>query len=199
MFTSDKILKKLIKEAYKLNRLKVARVGDTYYISGTTWKLECEKAFLKKEIKAAIIELAGELPDDGECMEIGKDGIQYDLEIPEIPTPLCYNCEITNIILLSKMGIEQRLVIQKNHIRLINDKYIQILTNDVDLDNGELMVTQAIGTDSGVIYKNNVMRFYAEYRMDFDNDQLISSIETALIAQAWREATQEATQEAADE
>ena len=64
MFINTKILKQLMKEAYK-SGLSIGQTEDEIHISGKNWTADIKKRWMPKQIMAQIIELAGELPDVG--------------------------------------------------------------------------------------------------------------------------------------
>lgn len=76
MFVNPKILKRLMKEAFKANSLIIGRKEDNMFIQGQYWQFLCDRKFVNKTIYAEIIELAGEIPDEGECFCAGKGGNQ---------------------------------------------------------------------------------------------------------------------------
>lgn len=115
MFVNPKELKKLMQEAYKSNNLIVGNTGESYYLQGTYWKVLCKKGFITKTILAAIVELAGELPEEGECFCAGKDGNQMQVNPMKIekdmdPTKVA----VTNMVMLANNPEELRRDIRKN-------------------------------------------------------------------------------------
>lgn len=68
MFTETKILKKLIKNAYKGSGLHVEHTDKGWLaISGWWWRLEIGYLELSNEIKAQLVECIGEIPEPGEA------------------------------------------------------------------------------------------------------------------------------------
>lgn len=80
MFLRMTPMKKLLKEAYKHNRLlivhnKAAAVPEGYLISNRVdWIVWVEEGCMKKEFLASLIELVGELPAAGEFYVDGRGG-----------------------------------------------------------------------------------------------------------------------------
>lgn len=72
MFVNSGKLKKLMKEAWKTSGLYVGRDGDLVSIRGPYWQIDVHKELLKKADLAAIVELAGELPQPGEAVTAWK-------------------------------------------------------------------------------------------------------------------------------
>lgn len=66
MFLDEKVVKKLMKEAYKTVGLRLGKSEDSMYIGGSYWEIEAKQKFLHKNVIAAIYELVGFLPEDGE-------------------------------------------------------------------------------------------------------------------------------------
>lgn len=81
MFYRIPTIKKRIKEAYKAASLLVGLTQEGWlYVGGTAWLIVQDIKNTPKEFKAAIIELAGELPEPGEVYRAGKDGNQMEME-----------------------------------------------------------------------------------------------------------------------
>lgn len=82
MFTETKILKKLIKNAYKGSGLHVEHTDKGWLaISGWWWRLEIGYLELSNEIKAQLVECIGEIPEPGEAYLYIK-GTDPQSEIP---------------------------------------------------------------------------------------------------------------------
>ena len=81
MFIKSAGFKKLIKEAYNHNGLRIGNDGKGIYICGGYWAIWVRKGHIPKKELAAIIELTGEMPDEGAGFKSGKGGNQY--EMPE--------------------------------------------------------------------------------------------------------------------
>ena len=79
MFIQLKDLKKMLKEAYTGVGLCVARRGDSVLFSGSNWVIATEKESMDKKQLAAVIELAGELPENGEAFKATKEENQYEI------------------------------------------------------------------------------------------------------------------------
>lgn len=65
MFVRLRDFKRLIKEAYTGAGLYVARRGDQLLFGGSYWAIATIKESLDKKALAAVIELTGEMPEDG--------------------------------------------------------------------------------------------------------------------------------------
>lgn len=130
MFVKMSILKKLMKEAYK-SGLILANNGETIMIAGNYWQMEIKRALMPKELLAAIIELAGALPDAGERYICDKGGNQKEFGKPMEINPEGCEAEyiVTNVTLLSGTGTEQRIL--QNYgtgaIELINEVFIDLI------------------------------------------------------------------------
>ena len=81
MFYRLPIIKRRIKEAWKASNLLVGLTREGWlYTGGTYWLIVQDIKNTPKEFKAAIIELAGDLPAPGEVFRAGKDGNQMEME-----------------------------------------------------------------------------------------------------------------------
>lgn len=81
MFLHMPTLKKLLKSAYSQSNLTIGRLEGGLLIECGTFMAWLEWHSVPNKIKAALIELAGELPEEGHAFTAGKEGNQY--EIPE--------------------------------------------------------------------------------------------------------------------
>ena len=72
MFIHLKDFKRLLKEAYTGVGLCVARRWDDVLFGGSGWVIATEKESMDKKQLAAVIELTGELPGNGEAFKATK-------------------------------------------------------------------------------------------------------------------------------
>lgn len=79
MFIHLKDFKRMLKQAYTGVGLCVARRGDDLLFSGSGWAIATEKGSMDKKQLAAVIELTGELPGDGEALKATKEENQYEI------------------------------------------------------------------------------------------------------------------------
>lgn len=79
MFIHLKDFKRLLKGAYTGVGLCVARRGDDVLFGGSGWVIATEKESMDKKELAAVIELTGELPGNGEAFKATKEENQYEI------------------------------------------------------------------------------------------------------------------------
>ncbi len=80
MFLKFNLWKKLLKEAWKGGGLWVGRREDSYYISDGWWIMKILKESMSNKEKAAMIELIGEFPEEGQSFKaLEKEGNQYEV------------------------------------------------------------------------------------------------------------------------
>lgn len=79
MFVRLRDFKRLIKEAYTGAGLYVARRGNQLLFSGSYWAIATMKESLDKKALAAVIELTGEMPEDGGAFRATKEANQYEI------------------------------------------------------------------------------------------------------------------------
>lgn len=72
MFIHLKDFKRLLKEAYTGVGLCVARRGDDLLFSGSNWVMTTAKESMDKKQLAAVIELTGEIPENGGSFQSNK-------------------------------------------------------------------------------------------------------------------------------
>ena len=79
MFVRLRDFKRLIKEAYTGAGLYVARRGNQLLFGGSYWAIATTKESLDKKELAAVIELTGEMPEDGGAFKATKEANQYEI------------------------------------------------------------------------------------------------------------------------
>lgn len=188
MFLKQSIFKRLLKEAYKGPGLTVGRQRDEdaarpgYYLSGGYWVIWLDVEAITKEAKAAIIELAGDLPEPGEVFRALKDaGNQYEIEqkeifnLPEVWKNTKTDFKITNCILQQGDVLARFLQAQDGtaHVTAINETFVGMIDPEAcDFDNGETFPEgpRASCAISPFIYwGNNVCYLMAAIRKPLEN------------------------------
>lgn len=79
MFVRLRDFKRLIKEAYTGAGLYVAHQGNQLLFGGSYWVIATIKDSLDKKALAAVFELTGEIPEDGEAFKATKEANQYEI------------------------------------------------------------------------------------------------------------------------
>lgn len=187
MFLKTAGFKRLIKEAYKGSGLRIGATDKAIYLSGGYWIIWVKKGQIPKEKLAAIIELAGELPEEGEAYSVTKDGQQYELQWNDLynamdnATRCSYELEVTRIIIEGKHDADSRILQhpETGCIRLVNEKFIQMIDNmQVEQKRGHTEVTGPVcGRLPGVFWFNNVMALHVMERTDDASIRLIRFLE----------------------
>lgn len=67
MFIKTAALKKLMKDALKRSGLVVGNVNQHYLVYTNSWGVYIDDLYASNKFKAAIMELIGDLPEQGEC------------------------------------------------------------------------------------------------------------------------------------
>ena len=187
MFVKMSILKRLMKEAYKGNGLTLANNGEAIMIAGTYWQMEIKRALMPKELLAAIIELAGALPDAGERYICDKGGNQKEFGKPMEINP--EGCEteyiVTNVTLLSGTGTEQRIL--QNYwtrdIELINEVFVDLIYKaEKDLSMPEPKGPYC-RPGMCALWDNGLMRFKAYLRHDDENEEMLKELSNVDLTQ----------------
>lgn len=179
MFVNPKELKKLMQEAYKASNLVVGNTGKDYYIQGLHWKVLCKKEFITKTILAAIIELAGEIPEEGECFCASKAGNQMQvnpMRIEKGDTPMFV--EVTDFVLV-KNGTARILQSPTGQTFLINNNFINMTTGkSYDQENGEVEPKGPFIVGGCQAYwMNNVMEFITLLRGSAEHESVLEEME----------------------
>lgn len=170
MFLREKALRKLLKQAYK-GGLVVGNTGKTIYLSGWCWELEILREHLPKEILAQIIELTGELPEEGECFSATSEGNQMEARDTEGMTVAVQKYSVplrwTRLLFHSGKNAVMRIYQNQttNKIVLIHENYLNMVSSQcIQEMKGE---TEAMGPlyapGEGIFWKNNIMTFKVFY------------------------------------
>ena len=182
MFVNPKILKRLMKEAFKANSLIIGRKEDDMFIQGQYWQFLCDRKFVQKTIYAEIIELSGEIPEEGECFCAGKNGNKMQVHSMEIPFPInAKEVAVTDFVLLHKTGVAQRIIqFQSGETVLINEKLLAATRGKhYEEEQGE---HEALGPyctlEHGVLWKNNTGKFRILFRQDDEHESVLKHLES---------------------
>lgn len=186
MFMKTQGFKKLLKEAVAGGGLLVGNDGEGICLCGNCWVMWIKGGCIPKKELAAVIELAGEIPEPGGAFRVYKDGNQY-----EIMEGLVYNVmenaerctetlDTTNIVIRREK--ERGLRVMQNRfggIILIDERFIEVIDNAV-LDPGSMerpVETAKAGTLPGVFWHNNIMALYVMPVISGKNENLIAYLE----------------------
>lgn len=136
MFVNKTVFKRLLKEAYNNNRLRIGDVYGGIAISSGYWKLWCREGYIPNWFKASVIELIGEFPDVGTVVEYGKgevtqqviaDNEEYDLHSrylnarePYTVTPVVFEDSYAPIRFLQKNGTKEIIALQEKLYQMID-------------------------------------------------------------------------------
>lgn len=173
MFLNTTILKRLMKDAWKGAGLTVGKEGEEVFLFGGYWIVRVKEDFIPNAIKGLIVELAGELPEDGTIFKTIKDcGNQY--ELPENSTyniteaAKNTNCAFAKTNIFMQQGTALCRVLQNvnsNKTVLINNMLVEIVDPSlIDEPNGETEVigpTAATPDSYAIYWHNNVSAFMA--------------------------------------
>ncbi len=120
MFLKEAAVKKLIKQAYKKSILFVANLASDYVIYSGDWIIKVDKRTLPNKVKGAIIELTGELPEQGERKQYGPES-EYEPDVDSdeywekhlAVDKAVYDYTVTNM-LYERHGEMERIIQSRN-------------------------------------------------------------------------------------
>ena len=174
-----------MKQAFKEGGLVVGRTSpamqdDGYYISGSYWTAWIRADHVPKEIKAAVIELTGELPEKGEVYRATKGGNQYEIEQRDIyDLPSRYeeanvSYHITQLMIRQADKVCRFLQeVETNTITGLNETFISLIDpGEIDKENGEIGPEGPRSAKVGgpcMIWGNNIGYFGAYIRQPGDD------------------------------
>lgn len=131
MFLNKTVFKKWIKEAYNHGALRVGRIFDGFVLSGSYWTVWAVEDDMPNWIKAAVIEYAGSLPEQGEFVQMQKNeptqhifaDDMYDLPKRFLEANVAYT--VTPVVCGGKYNTYRLLQEKEGHgiITLMEDVY----------------------------------------------------------------------------
>lgn len=188
MFITTQGFKKLIKQAYKTRDLHIANDGLGYAIAGGYWRIWIKHEWIPKKELAAIIELTGELPAEGQAFTACEDGNQYEIKFPDERNAMAIalecemTLEITPIVLRYATGQQARVLqrVDTREITLINDQFTDMISNKaIDYEKGESSVQGPFihHREYGIFYRSDTMAMQIMPRTDDKNIELLRYLE----------------------
>ncbi|MBR4668416.1 MAG: hypothetical protein IKO76_06640 [Butyrivibrio sp.] len=173
MFVNEKVLKRLIKAAFKGMGLHIEHTSEGWLaMSGYMWNIEVDYQKLPNKIKAQIVELVGEIPSPGEGYLYLKGyspqseipGMTYRNYMKEYDNPL-RKYSFTNILIKTS---ENNLSVLESpdDDKIFVPEYIEDLIDENATEEGELKPEPGASSpgSSFVIWRNNVMALAAHKR-----------------------------------
>lgn len=148
MFVKISELKKLMKAAYKNGSLIIGNVplnGDEgLIIAGGYWAFGIEYDHAPKELKAAVMELGGEIPYDGQCYRALSEGNQVHIGFTDHTNPATlfknctYDLTITKVVIQFLNNVRLLQNEADGHIIGINNDILKLIDlKSIDYDAGE--------------------------------------------------------------
>lgn len=161
MFIKVPIFKKLLKQAFAADRMKVKMDESGLTVDCSHFAVWFEREHIPNKIKSAIVELAGEIPEEGKAFLAQKNGNQYEMDSAVldmrnllrqtdkryVQTPIVYSDNYDTYRFLQMAG-------KTDNIKLVADIFIQML------DPHELDHVAAEGTIQGPYSMETGMLFF---------------------------------------
>lgn len=118
MIINTSIFKKLIKEAYTGGGLNIQHTGEDIYIWGSSWGIKTTDKFFTNKEKAAVIELAGDIPKEGMIRVHNKE----ELSAPDHnPLETYMNSDPWDRFYYSKVKVEEETPLRHESQLFVND------------------------------------------------------------------------------
>lgn len=85
MFLNITEFKKILKNAYKGSGLTVGILNGNLVLTNSTrtWGVQVDGDYVPNKLKAALVELIGDLPEEGEVLSYTQDGAQTEMDLGE--------------------------------------------------------------------------------------------------------------------
>lgn len=195
MFVKSAKFKQLIKEAYSAAGLKLGNDGTGIIIAGSYWAIWVNRDYIPKKVLAIIVELNGEIPEQGEFYISNKYGKQYEFDYSDVyrvmEQEIKKELEITNLLIGHRSGAKTRVLQEpkERKIILISERFIEMIDSMAVLqDDGEAFPEGPTLTNyGGIAWKNNVMMLVAYPITDERTGTLIQYLENIRINEKEKE------------
>ena len=169
MFLNITEFKKFLKLAYKGSGLIVGSIDEHLVLMNAsgTWGIQITDGFIPNKLKAAMVELIGDLPEKGEVLNYQPEGIQSEMDLSQfdfyvkwkqardyaVQTPFILRYAHTEYILLQ--------IHSTMELRPINRVFTDLISIK-DLDHAvESMPGRPCYLDSVLYWKNDTMIYWA--------------------------------------
>lgn len=159
MFIKVPIFKRLLKRAFAADQMKVCMDETGLTVDCGSFAVWFEREAIPNKIKSAIVELAGEIPEEGKAFLAQKSGNQYEMDGTAfnvcdalrktdkryIQTPMVYDDNYNTYRFLQMAGT--------NNIKVVLDVFIHLLDpHELDFVAGEGAIQGPYSTESGTMF-----------------------------------------------
>ncbi len=180
MFLNTTILTRMMKEAYKGPGLRVAKSGGALLIGGSYWRCVMMLQAIPNKVLGLVVELTGQIPEDGEQYLSAKDGNQEEIfETERFNHEIGEKLSVTRLIIPTtvKYGVNQRVLKNELQIRLVNEVYIDLVDEHSRmLEIGETEPEGPFYKRGSVTWENNYGFLCANARIIAEEDEKILDI-----------------------
>lgn len=182
MFINTTKFKKMLKRAYSSSGLLMHREGDVIVLGSGVFLIRTDMKVMNKKCKAAVIELIGEFPKDGESFCVTKYGKQLELNMSDrwdIHKMFAVaNPEYKGTYVLADAGNAYVRAVQNtidNSIMWFDDFYLDVISpEEMFKEEGTLKGPRI---HRNMIFWGNDMCTYAFARYDMRNEELSKLLE----------------------
>lgn len=159
MFIKVPIFKRLLKQAFCADRMKVRMDEEGLTVDCKYFAVWFDKEHIPNKIKSAIVELAGEIPEEGKAFLAQRTGNQHELveavfdvrdglrrtDARYVKTPIVYNDDYGAYRFLQMAGTD--------NIKTVAEVYIQMLDpHELDFSADEGTIQGPYSTRTGEFF-----------------------------------------------
>lgn len=167
MFIKTAGLKKLMKAAIKGSGVVVGYVNNTYLVYTNYWGVSTPDVYASNKFKAAVIELIGDFPNEGECYHYRKDRtglLQEEVTAPINPYQEWLEAkDAAKITVIEVESFPHKYVIVQRKSDLgfigVNTVHLTDILSRSELDKGESM-PQSPALKEDTLYLKNENMFW---------------------------------------
>lgn len=184
MFIKESVFKKMAKQAYQNNMLVIIHADGVYHIELKWITLQIRKEFMTNKIKAALIELIGELPAEGEGYKYGNDSkTQQSLGLFDLIDAFSgEECKNTCVMINNNGNIYNVLQTKDSKI-MVNNGFMSLIdTSQINKAAGEYEPEAPRLSNNYLTWINNAMAIKVPVTlMRYRTDKIILSLDEDLI------------------
>lgn len=184
MFINEKVLIRLMKEAYKGTGVYIGRFDGWYVIAGGYWEARIAVGCASNKTLACIVELSGSLPGEHEAWTADKEKNQLEAfnKFEEFKREGHGEMAIRRLVLLtpggSGLAVLQQL--EDNMVLTVKLDLVNAALGETDSKNGEEKRIGPVYDGSGGAYwYTNQAEWYVRQTRYDDLEDIISLLESA--------------------
>ncbi len=178
MFIKEQVFKKIAKQAWRKSSLVVAHAQGVYHIEMGPVMMQVKAGLMSNKTKAALVELIGELPAEGEGYKYGEDADPQILGLFEnLGCAAGDECCETCVMIRNGHLLYNVYQTDDAKVKVLNSLVSLVDESQVDAEAGECKPGNPVLSAGNITWENNVMALRVPVsEMKYPADKIILSI-----------------------